>query len=68
VEPVDLPPAEATAGQVWTAFDGQTGRLDVANTYKRAAIETVEACERRDAAAIARLKAPWWKRVFMRPG
>jgi hypothetical protein len=52
---VDLPPANATAGDVWAAFDGQTGRLDTANTYKRAVIETVEACERRDREAAEKI-------------
>lgn len=60
-----LPAADATAGQLWVAFDGQTGKLDIANTYKRAALETVDQCEKRDADLIAKLKAPWWKRPFM---
>lgn len=67
VAPVDLPTDNATAGEVWTAFDGQTGRLDVANTYKRAALETIERCEARDAAAVKRLNAPFWQRPFLPP-
>jgi hypothetical protein len=59
---VDLPEADATAGDLWTAFDGQTGRLDTANAFKRAIVETVERCEARDAAAMAGLRRPWWRR------
>lgn len=62
---VDLPPADATAGDVWQAFDGQTGRLDTANTFKRAALETIERCEARDQAAAERISAPWWRRAFL---
>ena len=65
VPPVPLPPADATAGDLWTALDGQTGRLDTANTYRRAALETVELCEARDAATIKRLTSPWWQRPFL---
>lgn len=61
VAPVDLPPEDATAGDLWTAFDGQTGRLDTANTFKRAIIETVERCEARDQAVTERYQRPWWK-------
>jgi len=61
VEPVDLPAEDATAGELWVSFDGQTGRLDTANRFKRAAIETIEACEARDAAAAERLARPWWR-------
>lgn len=66
VPPVDMPTAAATAGDLWTALDGQTGRLDQANAYKRAVLETVQRCEARDAAAVARIEAPWWKRPFLR--
>lgn len=62
---VSLPSADAKAGDLWIAFDGQTGRLDVANANKSAAMEIVENCEKRDATAAARLQAPWWKRPFM---
>lgn len=55
-----MPAADADAGEVWTALDGQTGRLDTANTYRRAVLETVEQCEVRDAKTVARLNAPWW--------
>lgn len=66
VPPVAMPTASAAAGDVWTALDGQTGRLDTANTYKRAALEVIEGCEARDAAATERINAPWWKRPFLR--
>lgn len=58
---MDLPGLSATAGDLYIAFDGQTGRLDTANAYKRAVLETVEACEKRDAATVKRLNRPWWK-------
>ncbi len=66
VEPVPLPSEDATAGELWTAFDGQTGRLDVSNLKRRASMETIERCEARDAAAVERITAPWWKRPFLR--
>jgi hypothetical protein len=58
---VELPGLTATAGDLWIAFDGQTGRLDTSNTYRRAALEIVQACEARDAAAARRITAPWWQ-------
>lgn len=61
VEGVDPPTDNATAGDLWVAFDGQTGRLDTANAYKRAILETVEACEKRDREAAERITRPWWK-------
>ncbi len=61
VAPVDLPAATATAGDLWTAFDGQTERLDRANAFKAAVVETVEACEQRDAKTVAKLNARWWQ-------
>lgn len=61
VPPIDLPPAAATAGDLWVALDGQTGRLDTANTYKKAILETVQACEARDAASVKKIMRPWWK-------
>ena len=61
VAPVDLPPADATAGQVWSALDGQTGRLDTANGFKTAALEVITGCEARDAAALRRIARPWWQ-------
>ncbi|WP_010125925.1 hypothetical protein [Sphingomonas sp. KC8] len=48
VPPADLPPDGATVGDLYIAFDQQTGQLGKANTYKRAAIDIVRACEARD--------------------
>jgi len=45
---------------VWVSLDAQLGRLDTANAYKAAVLETVERCEKRDAAAVERLQRPWW--------
>lgn len=61
VVPVELPGLTATAGDLWVAFDGQTGRLDTANTYRRAALEIVQACEARDRQAAERIQRPWWR-------
>lgn len=60
VESVDPPGLTSTAGDLWVAFDGQTARLDTANTYRRAVVEIVERCEARDQAAARRITAPWW--------
>ena len=46
------------------AFDGQTGRLETANTNRKALVEVIERCEARDAKAAERIVAPWWKRLF----
>lgn len=61
VPPVDLPPVNATAGDVLVALDGQTGRLDTANAFKSAGLQIIEGCEARDAAAVKRITRPWWK-------
>jgi hypothetical protein len=55
-------PADDTAGS-WVAFsDAQTGRLDVANSNKRAVVEIVDACDRQQAAIRQALKPkPWWR-------
>ena len=42
----------------------QTGRLDVANGRTRDAIEIVERCEARDAAAVQKARRGWFKRLF----
>ena len=65
VPPVAMPAGDATAGDVWTALDGQTGRLDIANNNRRAVLEVVEGCEVRDAATVQRMNAPWWRRPFL---
>ncbi|HEY0623164.1 hypothetical protein [Sphingomonas sp.] len=46
----------------WIAFgDAQTGQLDKSNIDKAAAIEVVEACEKRDREAEKKItKKPWW--------
>lgn len=63
---VDLPAADASGGDVWTAFDGQTGRLDMANIFKRAGFSIIEKCEARDRAAVKAIETPWYKRPFLR--
>ncbi|EQB10407.1 hypothetical protein [Novosphingobium lindaniclasticum] len=54
-------PVDQTVGS-WVVFgDAQTGQLDKANVTKRASIQVVEACEKRDREAAAKVtKRPWW--------
>jgi hypothetical protein len=61
VQHIELPGERATAGDVWIALDGEAGRLDTANTYKRAVLETVERCEARDAATAKHLTRKWFE-------
>lgn len=63
VAPADLPTGE-TVGD-WISFaDAQTGRLDAANGRTKDAIEIVERCESRDAAAVKRAKKGWLARLI----
>lgn len=62
-----LPAAPLTAGALAIFADAQTAQLDKANGHTRDAIEIVEACEKRDQATMARLQAPWWKRLLGSP-
>lgn len=61
VPPVGLPPENATAGDLWVAFNGQTYQLGTANRFSRAKLEIIEACEKRDAAAVEHLTRKWWE-------
>ena len=56
MEGVDIPGDTATAGDLWTALDGQTGRLDVANGRTADALDLIARCEARDAAAVKRAR------------
>ncbi len=50
----------------WMVFGvRQTGQLDKANGRFRDGIGIIERCEARDAAAVRRIEAPWWKRPFL---
>jgi hypothetical protein len=61
-----LPRTDATAGDLWTALDGQTGRLDQANGRTADLISIAEACQARQAAVVRQLEPkPWW-RGFLR--
>jgi hypothetical protein len=63
VAPVDLPAGDAVGD--WIAgFDGQTGRLDVANDRYRSATGIVRRCEARDAAAVKKAKRGFVARLF----
>ena len=54
-------PADQSVGS-WIVFgDAQTGQLEKSNADKRASIEIVEACEKRDREAAKQItKKPWW--------
>lgn len=60
-----IPAEDAAAGEIWTALIGQTGQLDKANGRHADDLEVIERCEKRDAATVARLAAPWWRRWLM---
>ena len=51
-----LPAADASAGQVLAALDGQTARLDMANGRMSDVIAIVVACDRRAREAAASAK------------
>lgn len=56
VRPADLPEGQ-TAGD-WIAFgDAQSGRLELANDYKAAALEIIDQCE----AVQSREPKRWWQ-------
>lgn len=58
-------PIDGTVGS-WVAFgDAQTGRLDQANGNTRAVVQTVDACDRQQAAVREALQPePWYRRLF----
>lgn len=58
-----LPPADADAGDLWVAIDGQTARLDLANQRADRIHAIYGACEAQQAKVKALLtpKRPWWK-------
>lgn len=51
----------------WVKFgDAQTGQLDKSNGRHADDLEVIEKCEKRDAATVVRLQAPWWKQPFIK--
>lgn len=63
VPPSDLPPPDATAGDVYAALDGQTAALDQANGRTADVIAIAEACDKRQAEvmeAVAPKRPGWW--------
>ncbi len=58
-----LPPADAVAGDLWSALDAQTARLDQANGRTADVIAMADACQTHQAKVIATLAAPrpWWR-------
>lgn len=58
-------PVDGTVG-AWVAFgDAQTGRLDQANGNTRAVVQTVEACDRQQAAVRKALEPEsFWSRLW----
>ncbi|MET3527281.1 hypothetical protein [Phenylobacterium koreense] len=70
--PTPAPMLEAQLAQAieertdWQVFGvSQTDRLEIANGRMREAIGVIERCEKRDAAAVKRIEAPWWRRPFL---
>lgn len=62
VPPTPLPPTDATAGDVWTALDGQTTQLDAANGRSADLVQMADGCQARQAAVLTALNPkPWWK-------
>ena len=62
VAPVPLPDASADAGDLWDAFDGQTGKLDQANGRSADLVSMADACQAQQAKVLAALTpTPWWK-------
>lgn len=62
VAPTPLPPEDATAGDLWEAFDGQTTQLDQANGRSADLVAIADGCQARQAAVLkALLPKPWWK-------
>lgn len=52
----------ATVGDLATALDGQTARLDQANGRTQDVIDIAEACKARQAEVLKALQPkPWWK-------
>ena len=62
IPPTRLPPADATAGGLWSALDDQTARLDRANGRTADVVAMADACQAHQSKAAADLKPrPWWK-------
>lgn len=56
-----LPSATAKAGDLWSALDGQTQRLDTANGRTADVIGMADTCQAHQAAVLKTLtKRPWW--------
>ena len=62
VAPTPLPAADAVAGDLWSALDDQTSRLDQANGHTADVIAIADACQQHQAKVIASLAPhPWWR-------
>ncbi len=65
VAPTPLPPANATAGDLWVSLDGQTTALDQANGRTADLIGIMAACEVQQQAVLTALNPPpWWETIF----
>jgi len=60
VPPTPLPAADATAGALWIALDGQTARLDQANGRLGDVLDIETRCEAERAKAGAARPAGLW--------
>lgn len=61
---IPLPGLDSAVGELWSALDAQTGKLDQANGHTKDAIGIVERCEARDAAGVKRGSRGFFGRLF----
>ena len=63
VQATPLPPADATAGGLWSALDDQTSRLDRANGRTGDVIAMADSCQAHQSKVMAALspRRAWWR-------
>ena len=63
MKPIPLPRLDAGKGEIATALDGQTGRLDTANGHTADVVAIADACHTRQAAVLKALQPahPAWQ-------
>lgn len=62
-----LPPPDATAGELWSALDGQTQRLDQANGRAGDLTAIADACQAHQQAVLQALApTPWYQTLAHR--
>lgn len=67
VAPTPLPRLDATAGDLWSALDGQTTQLDQANGRAADLVAIADGCQSRQQAVLQALTpAPWYQSLAHR--